>query len=215
MPRVGRLCRLFPPYLNTLKPSHHLSLKLAVIVGAGLNCGQPFYGTWLSATGSGSQSRLPLPPTVHKSICGGLGGGTLGGPDVPTFHCTNPRVDGTCVYGPSLAPVDRPGEKATGVAAGSTTSLYELKSFALALPPMGKHCTSLGGIQARNHCWGSCATQAREPTLPAIDEELRLSSRHMICVRNHMQPRRPSHGWANGKGIFFCIFPSTCVGLEV
>ena len=51
------------------------------------------------------------------------------GPAIPTFHCTNPKVDGTCVYGPSLAPVDRPGEKITGVAAGSTTSLHELATL--------------------------------------------------------------------------------------
>ena len=50
----------------------------------------------------------------------------MGGSDAPTFDCTNPRVDGTCVYGPSLAPVDRPGEKITGVAAGATTCLHEL-----------------------------------------------------------------------------------------
>ena len=45
---------------------------------------------------------------------------------VRDFDCTNPRVDGTCVYGPSLAPVDRPGEKITAVAAGATTCLHEL-----------------------------------------------------------------------------------------
>ena len=67
----------------------------------------------------------PPPDCIHIH-CGGLGGGTLGGPNIPTFHCTNPRVDGTCVYGPSLTPVDRPGETVTGVAAGSTTSLHEL-----------------------------------------------------------------------------------------
>ena len=50
----------------------------------------------------------------------------MGGPDAPTFDLTNPRVDGTCVYGPSLVPVDRPGEKLTGVAAGATTCLHEL-----------------------------------------------------------------------------------------
>ena len=31
-----------------------------------------------------------------------------------------------CVCGPSLTPVDRPGEKITGAAAGSTTSFHEL-----------------------------------------------------------------------------------------
>ena len=66
------------------------------------------------------------PPDCVQIHCGGLGGGALGGSDAPTFDCTNPRVDGTCVYGPSLAPVDRPGEKITGVAAGATTCLHEL-----------------------------------------------------------------------------------------
>ena len=76
-------------------------------------------GFWLTTT-------IAPPPDCVQIQCGGLGGGTLGGSDVPTFHCTNPRVDGTCVYGPSLAPVDRPGEKITGVAAGATTCLHEL-----------------------------------------------------------------------------------------
>ena len=76
-------------------------------------------GFWLTTT-------IAPPPDCLQIQCGGLGGGTLGGPDVPTFHCTNPRVHGTCVYGPSLAPVDRPGEKITGVAAGATTCLHEL-----------------------------------------------------------------------------------------
>ena len=76
-------------------------------------------GFWLTTT-------IAPPPDCLQIQCGGLGGGTLGGPDVPTFHCTNPRVDGTCVYGPSLAPVHRPGEQITGVAAGATTCLHEL-----------------------------------------------------------------------------------------
>ena len=46
--------------------------------------------------------------------------------EAPWADPINPRVDGTCVYGPSLAPVDRPGEKITGVAAGATTCLHEL-----------------------------------------------------------------------------------------
>ena len=48
------------------------------------------------------------PPDCAQIHCGGLGGGALGGSDAPTFDCTNPRVDGTCVYGPSLA--DLPGK---------------------------------------------------------------------------------------------------------
>ena len=76
-------------------------------------------GFWLT-------TMIAPPPDCAQIQCGGLGGGTLGGPGVPTFHCTNPRVDGTCVYGPSLAPVERPGGKITGVAAGATTSLHEL-----------------------------------------------------------------------------------------
>ena len=35
-------------------------------------------------------------------------------------------MNGTCVYGPSLAPADRCGEQVTEVAAGHTTSLREL-----------------------------------------------------------------------------------------
>ena len=76
-------------------------------------------GFWLTTT-------VAPPPDCVQIQCGGLGGGTLGGPDAPTFHCTNPRVDGACVYGPSLTPVDRPGEKSTGVAAGATTCLHEI-----------------------------------------------------------------------------------------
>ena len=67
-----------------------------------------------------------VPPLIVYRFIGGLGGGALGGSDASTFDCTNPRVDGTCVYGPSLAPVDQPGEKVTGVAAGATTCPHEL-----------------------------------------------------------------------------------------
>ena len=47
------------------------------------------------------------PPDCVQIHCGGLGEGALGGSDAPTFDCTHPRVDGACVCGPSLAPVDR------------------------------------------------------------------------------------------------------------
>ena len=77
------------------------------------------HGFWLTTA-------TAPPPDCVQIHCGGLGGGALGGSDAPTFDCTNPRVDGTCVYGPSLSPVDRPGEKITGVAAGATTCLHEL-----------------------------------------------------------------------------------------
>ena len=91
---------------------------------------EPFMGTRPQAHGGPSRVLAYdchcSPPECVQIHCGGLGGGALGGSDAPTFDCTNPRVDGTCVYGPSLAPVDRPGEKITGVAAGATTCLHEL-----------------------------------------------------------------------------------------
>ena len=66
------------------------------------------------------------PPSRIQINCGGLGGGTLDSPTTPAFHSTHPRVNGTCVYGPSLAAADRYGEQVTEVAAGHTTSLREL-----------------------------------------------------------------------------------------
>ena len=56
VPRMGRLCRPFPPYPNLSKPSHHLSLMLPAVVVVGLACGQPSYGTWPSTMGSGWRS---------------------------------------------------------------------------------------------------------------------------------------------------------------
>ena len=47
------------------------------------------------------------PPNIIQINCGGLGGGTLSSPTTPTINCTHPRVNGTCVYGPSLTPADR------------------------------------------------------------------------------------------------------------
>ena len=50
------------------------------------------YRFWLTAP--------PSPPPSRIQInCGGLGGGTLDSPTTPSFHCTHPRVNGTCVYG--------------------------------------------------------------------------------------------------------------------
>ena len=77
------------------------------------------YGFWLTTPDS------PPPSKVHIN-CGGLGGGALQSPKGPTFHCTHPRVNGTCVYGPSLAPADRYQGQVNEVAAGHTTSLHEL-----------------------------------------------------------------------------------------
>ena len=77
------------------------------------------YGFWLTAPESPPPSRIQI-------NCGGLGGGTLDSPTTPAFHCTHPRVNGTCVYGPSLTPADRYSEQVTEVAAGHTTSLHEL-----------------------------------------------------------------------------------------
>ena len=36
-------------------------------------------------------------------------------------------------------------------------------------------------------------------------------ARRKAWVRDHVQPRRPSHGGANGKGIFFCVSPPPSV----
>ena len=58
------------------------------------------YRFWLAAPESPPPSRIQI-------NCGGLGGGALDSPTTPAFHCTHPRVNGTCVYGPSLAPADR------------------------------------------------------------------------------------------------------------
>ena len=77
------------------------------------------YRFWLAAPES------PPPRRIQKN-CGGLGGGTLDSPTTPAFHCTHPRVNGTCVYGPSLTPADRYSGQVTEVAAGHTTSLHEL-----------------------------------------------------------------------------------------
>ena len=66
------------------------------------------------------------PPSRIQINCGGLGGGALDSPTTPAFHCTHPRVNGTCVYGPSLTPADRYSGQVTEVAAGHTTSLHEL-----------------------------------------------------------------------------------------
>ena len=76
-------------------------------------------GFWLTAP------KKPLPKIIQIN-CGGLGGGTLGSPTTPTINCTHPRVNGTCVYGPSLAPADRYSGQITEVAAGHTYSLHEL-----------------------------------------------------------------------------------------
>ena len=64
----------------------------------------------------------PPPPSRIQINCGGLGGGALPSPTNPTFHCTHPRVNGTCIYGPFLAPADRYSEQTTQVAAGHATS---------------------------------------------------------------------------------------------
>ena len=50
------------------------------------------HGFWLTTA-------TAPPPECVQIHCGGLGGGALGGSDAPTFDCTNPRVDGTCVGG--------------------------------------------------------------------------------------------------------------------
>ena len=77
------------------------------------------YGFWLTAP-------QEPPPEITQINCGGLGGGALSTPTTPTVNCTHPRVNGTCVYGPSLAPADRYSGQITEVAAGHTSSLHEL-----------------------------------------------------------------------------------------
>ena len=52
------------------------------------------YGFWLTTP------QEPPPETIQIN-CGGLGGGALSTPTTPTVNCTHPRVNGTCVYGPS------------------------------------------------------------------------------------------------------------------
>ena len=76
------------------------------------------YGFWLTAPESPPPSRIQI-------NCGGLGGGTLDSSTTPAIR-THPRVNGTCVYGPSLTPADRYSGQVTEVAAGHTTSLHEL-----------------------------------------------------------------------------------------
>ena len=80
------------------------------------------YQFWLATPESPPPSRIQI-------NCGGLGGGSLDSPTTPTFHCTHPRVNGTCVYGPSLAPADRYSGQVTEVAAGHTSSLHELATL--------------------------------------------------------------------------------------
>ena len=80
------------------------------------------YGFWLTTP------QEPLPAIIRIN-CGGLGGGALSTPTIPTVNCTHPRVNGTCVYGPSLAPADRYSGQITEVAAGHTSSLHELAIF--------------------------------------------------------------------------------------
>ena len=77
------------------------------------------HGFWLIAPAE-------PPPDIIRINCGGLGGGTLSSPTTPTINCTHPRVNGTCVYGPSLTPADRYSGQVTEVAAGHTSSLHEL-----------------------------------------------------------------------------------------
>ena len=80
------------------------------------------YGFWLTAP-------MESPPTIIQINCGGLGGGNLCSPNAPTIHCTHPRVNGACEYGPSLAPADRYSGQVTEVAAGHTSSLHELATL--------------------------------------------------------------------------------------
>ena len=80
------------------------------------------YRFWLATPESPPSSRIQI-------NCGGLGGGCLDSPTTPTFHSTHPRVNGTCVYGPSLAPADRYSGQVTEVAAGHTSSLHELATL--------------------------------------------------------------------------------------
>ena len=112
-----------PEPVETLAPliltGHTNSTNVTRLWASVLQCMADYHEFWLTAT-------TASPPDCVQIHCGGLGGGTLSGMDAPTFDCTNPRVDGTCVYGPSLAPVDRSEEKSTGVAAGATTCLHEL-----------------------------------------------------------------------------------------
>ena len=80
------------------------------------------YGFWLTTP-------QESPPEIIQINCGGLGGSTLSSPTTPTVNCTHPRVNGTCVYGPSLAPADRYSGQITEVAAGHTSSLHELATL--------------------------------------------------------------------------------------
>ena len=89
------------------------------------------------------------PPPCHIQInCGGLGGGSLPSPTAPTFHCTHPRVNGTCVYGPSLSPADRYTGQVTQVAAGHTTSLHELAMLMIHTKDPCEAWEHLGGGRA-------------------------------------------------------------------
>ena len=66
------------------------------------------HGFWLTTA-------TAPPPDCVQIHCGGLGGGALGGSDAPTFDCTNPRVDGTCVYViPRLRRLTGRGKKSQG-----------------------------------------------------------------------------------------------------
>ena len=101
------------------------------------------HGFWLTAP------KEPLPDIIQIN-CGGLGGGTLSSPATPTINCTHPRVNGTCVYGPSLTPADRYKGQITEVAAGHTSSLHEL---AILMSHTTDPC----------ECWDTLAMAAQPP----------------------------------------------------
>ena len=155
------------------------------------------HGFWLTTA-------TAPPPNCVQIHCGGLGGGALGGSDAPTFDCTNPRVDGACVYGPSLAPVDRPGEKITGVAAGATTCLHELAMLiSLTVQPckrwqeLGFGRASILYRRTQNHVRGSEAVAgAQEVTscdVPqwALVETLSTTAGAYCCVSPESATKQP------------------------
>ena len=52
-------------------------------------------------------------------------------------------------------------------------------------------------------------------TLEQLEKCALRQAGHVANVRNHMQPRWPSHGWANSKSIFFCMLPGLYPSLRV
>ena len=76
--------------------------------GSAGHSGHQCYGIWPSTMGSGSQLRMPLPLTACKSIVEVLGAVPwVGRMSLLSTARTRKWMAPACVYGPSLAPVDR------------------------------------------------------------------------------------------------------------